>query len=795
MNAHTQTPPLDPFDPGVRGVDVPVAAKSDLSRVLFPEEPPDVVAAPALIARPRDLSDLRLKLRTNGYHPVPLIGAHIKTKSAGKRPSMPAWQDKCLNADPDEITGWSRDRVDDTNTGLLCGEIVGVDIDVLDADLSAKLAARAQELFGPSALRRIGRAPKVLFVYRVETPHDKLATPTLIFGDDTEDQSAWAKVEILANGQQFVAYGIHPDTRQLYHWPEQSLLDTHASDVPLVTLDLLQQFVTEADQVLRDAGARTKAEIEAANPVNAPSISQRAAALVTASRGAVTGSFPADGETFFKKVNALALASLSSWVPVLFPTARPYNGGYRIESKDLGRVLEEDLSILPIGIKDWGVWDEGDPRLGKRTSIDVVMGWSGKTASEAALWLCDQLKMPPEALGWNRVEGESTPDAVPTLTAQQKPIHATPYAWKDPATIRRREWLYGHLLLRKFVSATVSPGGIGKSSLIATEALAMVSGKPLLGVSPDECLRVWLWNLEDPQEETERKIQAAALHYEQSHGDIGDRLLVDSGRDQKLVIARTERNGTVIVQPVVDSIVAEIIARKIDVIIIDPFVSCHEAAENDNPAMDMVVKEWGRVADRGNCAVHLVHHTRKMGDGEVNTESSRGGSAQTDACRVVRAINRMTKAEATNAGVDNPRSYFRTLNDKANLQPPTDKSDWFKLESVYLGNGPMGMPGDSVGVVTEWQWPDLTVGMTAADYDKVAAVIRSGKWKDSIQAKNWAGNAVAEALGLDPKDPADKARIKATLRMYIGAGTLVVVERFDDEQRKLKKFVEAPEEA
>jgi AAA domain len=374
------------------------------------------------------------------------------------------------------------------------------------------------------------------------------------------------------------------------------------------------------------------------------------------------------------------------------------------------------------------------------------------------------------------------------------PIRATSYAWKDPATIRRRQWLYGDLLVRKIVSATISPGGVGKSSLVAGEALAMVSGKPLLGVSPPEKLRVWLWNLEDPQEETERKIQAAALHYELGPEDIGDRLLVDSGREQKLVIAKTTRDGAMIVQPVVDSLVAEIIAHGIDVLVIDPFVSCHEVAENDNPAMDMVVKEWGRVADRGNCAVHLVHHTRKMGDAtEVTTESSRGGSSQTDACRVVRTVNRMTKVEATNAGIDNPRSYFRTYNDKANFAPPVEKSDWFKLESVDLGNGDMGLPGDSIGVVTEWEWPDVTAGMTAADYDKVVAEVKGGKWKANIQAKeNWVGYAIAEALDLDLDVPADKAKVKAALKMYLEAKTLVVVKRQDEDQRRPKNFVEVP---
>jgi RecA-family ATPase len=71
---------------------------------------------------------------------------------------------------------------------------------------------------------------------------------------------------------------------------------------------------------------------------------------------------------------------------------------------------------------------------------------------------------------------------------------------------------------------------------------------------------------------------------------------------------------------------------KIDVLLIDPFVSCHEVSENDNSAMDMIVKEWGKVADRGNCSVHLIHHTRKSigGEAEVTTDSSRGASSQTD---------------------------------------------------------------------------------------------------------------------------------------------------------------------
>jgi AAA domain len=375
-------------------------------------------------------------------------------------------------------------------------------------------------------------------------------------------------------------------------------------------------------------------------------------------------------------------------------------------------------------------------------------------------------------------------------------IHATPYAWKDPTKITLRDWLYGFILIRKFVTATVSPGAVGKSSLLTAEVLAMVSRKALLGILPKKQLRVWLWNLEDPQEETERKIQAAALHYRLSPDDIGDRLFVDSGRDQPLVIATTTRTGALIARPVVDALMAEIIARKIDVLIIDPFVSCHELPENDNTAMDMIVKEWGKVADRGNCAVHLVDHTRKMGgaETEVTVDSSRGGKAKTDACRGVRVVNRMTKEEGEKAGVENHRLYFRTFDDKPNLQPPAaDASDWFKLKSVDLGNGLFGGPGDSVGVVTTWEWPDPLAGMTGADFDKVAAVIRAGKWRESPQASKWVGRAVAEALDLNADNKADKTKILGMLKVWRAAGSLIPVDG-EDEKRMPRKFIEVKEE-
>jgi hypothetical protein len=113
-------------------------------------------------------------------------------------------------------------------------------------------------------------------------------------------------------------------------------------------------------------------------------------------------------------------------VPVLFARARyqPGTGAWRISSRDLGRDLEEDLSISPAGIKDFGIHDMGDAREGKRTAIDIVMEHdTARDAKSAAFWLCERMGITPEALGWEAAEqfaarwGEPNPKQEEDLTA------------------------------------------------------------------------------------------------------------------------------------------------------------------------------------------------------------------------------------------------------------------------------------------------------------------------------------------------------------------------------------------
>jgi len=368
--------------------------------------------------------------------------------------------------------------------------------------------------------------------------------------------------------------------------------------------------------------------------------------------------------------------------------------------------------------------------------------------------------------------------------ARRAALAPRPFVMADPAAIPPRQWVYGRHYIRRFLSVTVAAGGSGKTALTLTEAIAMATGKDILGT---ETLprRVWVWNLEDPLEELQRRIAGICQHYNVKQEDFADRLYVNSGRDSKLLIADSER-GEAALTPAVDEITHFINEHSIDVIIVDPFVSSHRLNENDNGQMDLVVKAWGQIADRGNCAVELVHHVRKAQPGQsASYGDARGASALTDAARHVRRLQRMTAEEARLAGIDEREfwQYSREADSKDNLAPPSRDSSWRKMVSVEIANG------DSIGVMEPWQWPDAFEDVTAADLAHVQGLIRDGEWREDVRSKQWVGLAVAQVLGLDERDEAVKSKIKTMLQTWIDNRELKVVER-PDAQRRPRKYIE-----
>lgn len=160
------------------------------------------------------------KLIDNGYNIVPI--------PAGKKgPAEDGWQKK--TATKGMLSEWLGSGKGAQGIGILTKNNPAVDIDVSDADFADLLTEKAIDLWGPTPTR-VGNAPKRLLVYRTNDPFPKITSRTYI--DEWGDRQ---KIEILCDGQQFVAYHIHPTTQRPYVW-------TTAEHPAIYPTDALKKF-------------------------------------------------------------------------------------------------------------------------------------------------------------------------------------------------------------------------------------------------------------------------------------------------------------------------------------------------------------------------------------------------------------------------------------------------------------------------------------------------------------------------------------------------------------------------
>lgn len=451
---------------------------------------------------------------------------------------------------------------------------------------------------------------------------------------------------------------------------------------------------------------------------------------------------------------------------------------------------------------DFAVWFDGQKVRAYPDNDATGRKWAERVAQRLPhaeiVWLPDQAPK-AGADDWLKngrtvddlisVASVSPDDYVSEATDEPRPpsrILATPFEWIDPNLIPPREWLYDAHLIRKFVSMTVSPGGLGKSSLALIDAMSMASGRALFADSvihePDP-LRVWYWNGEDPNEETRRRVVAAALHYNLKPADFASRLFTDSGREQALILGSMVKGEIDLNEDFFTDLEGEIIANRIDVIIIDPFVSAHRMGENDNNAIDAILKRLGKLAERCNCAVEIIHHVRKPSQGstaKTEVHDARGASALIGGVRSARVLNVMDDkiADAAFIARDLRERYFSVIDGKANMSLKDPNGRWRFLESVCLGNQTETRRADNVGVVTYYKLPDaarVVEDMSNAE-DEMRLILSQddgcrhwgGKNK---KPANWLGHRIMDALNLHDNEHEDA--MQKLISGWLRDGTII----------------------
>jgi hypothetical protein len=384
------------------------------------------------------------------------------------------------------------------------------------------------------------------------------------------------------------------------------------------------------------------------------------------------------------------------------------------------------------------------------------------------------------------------PGAEARSARPEKPLGSpTPFVWQKP---KRREWLHANHYIRKYVTATVAPGGVGKSSNAIVEALAMVTGRGLphalfhFGDKPPwRPLRVWYVNGEDPLDEVHLRFAAAMQHFGVTPEDVAGRLFVDTGREKDFVFARDNGKSVALAVPLVDSVVAGIRENGIDVLILDPFVAFHLLPESDNTKVNQVVRQFAEIADETNASVELVSHTRKTNGNEVGGEDARGAKALIDGARSGRTVNPMTEQEGEKAGLGPGEfmSIFRLDNGKPNMVKRVSGSTWRLMASVMVECEDGGT--EDVGVCDAWSWPSKEEAAAAKDEverkrltpEKTDAIIAAladafNKRRADKQSPQWAGYTVMPLIGLDIADKDDKNQMDAWLKLLVGSGDLQI---------------------
>lgn len=187
------------------------------------------------------LADVWNPLFQNGYNFTPIKPRH-------KRPIFDGWQG--VEVDADSAVKWSK-LYPDHGVGILTAHMPAIDIDVRDEGLASDIQSLIELDYGDTIVR-FGNAPKRLMLFRTDSSFSKVQSAVWISPDGKDH-----RVEILGDGQQFVSYGIHPDTENPYWWLDsKGPHNTPQHDLPHLSEDDALNICDAFDALAQNAGWR-----------------------------------------------------------------------------------------------------------------------------------------------------------------------------------------------------------------------------------------------------------------------------------------------------------------------------------------------------------------------------------------------------------------------------------------------------------------------------------------------------------------------------------------------------------
>ena len=195
----------------------------------------------------KTFGELAPVLAKMGYEPLPIV-------PGTKRPQPKNWPDGGF---AEKSTAFANHY-----TGILTKLCPSVDIDVSNEELVSQIIAIVYKVtichnnHPPS---RTGMAPRKLLMFRTDESFSKLTTASFSLPTDPiiDGKPKASKVEILGDGQQFVAFAIHPETGRPYTWDTTCDPTTVSRSIlPKITFEMAAEIIRQCDVLLEKHGAK-----------------------------------------------------------------------------------------------------------------------------------------------------------------------------------------------------------------------------------------------------------------------------------------------------------------------------------------------------------------------------------------------------------------------------------------------------------------------------------------------------------------------------------------------------------
>lgn len=183
----------------------------------------------------------RLVMRANGFDPIPASGKGVYLKG---------WQ-KLTGATEFDLKLWTRTRPADRSTGILTRRTPTLDGDIVNEEAAEACAALVHERFDDrgAVMERFGRPPKRAFPFKSAAPFAKILVKLVSALSTDADPE---RLEFLADGQMFVAHGIHEGTGKPYSWHGGSPGSVKRDDLPEISEAEARKLVDDLVKLLVD---------------------------------------------------------------------------------------------------------------------------------------------------------------------------------------------------------------------------------------------------------------------------------------------------------------------------------------------------------------------------------------------------------------------------------------------------------------------------------------------------------------------------------------------------------------